>query len=187
MAKTCVDQPFPPPGSPVRRTSSADASRALTRLVFLANESAIEDCNIRLATSLERIWYSARHRAVACQLCYSAGLPPFRKLDEHIGLVGSALRRLTTRRRFPCESAILQGFGPDTLATKWQQDWQCQPDATTTYVRQGSILAAVKPRTLDITPTCFQYHGYGRRPGLKIRSSQEGVGSSPTFGIGDSR
>jgi hypothetical protein len=30
---------------------------------------------------------------------------------------------------------------------------------------------------------CFQYHEYGRRTGLKIRSSQEGVGSSPAFGI----
>ena len=30
--------------------------------------------------------------------------------------------------------------------------------------------------------TCFQYHVYGRTPGLEIRSSQEGVGSSPTFG-----
>ena len=43
-------------------------------------------------------------------------------------------------------------------------------------------MLALDPQTLSINATCFQYHGTGRRPGLKIRSSQEGVGSSPTFG-----
>ena len=43
-------------------------------------------------------------------------------------------------------------------------------------------MLALDSQTLSITATCFQYHGYGRRTGLKIRSSQEGVGSSPTFG-----
>jgi hypothetical protein len=38
-----------------------------------------------------------------------------------------------------------------------------------------------------VTPTCFQCHAHGRRAGLKIRSAQEGVGSSPTFGISDLR
>jgi hypothetical protein len=37
-------------------------------------------------------------------------------------------------------------------------------------------------RVLSITSTCFQYHVYGRRTGLRIRSLQQGVGSSPTFG-----
>jgi hypothetical protein len=41
---------------------------------------------------------------------------------------------------------------------------------------------AMDPQTLSINATCFQYHEYGRRAGLKIRSSQGGVGSSPTFG-----
>jgi hypothetical protein len=41
---------------------------------------------------------------------------------------------------------------------------------------------ALDPQTLSITATCFQYHGTGRGTGLKIRSSQEGVGSSPNFG-----
>ena len=50
------------------------------------------------------------------------------------------------------------------------------------YVRQGSIVTALQSKPLSITATCFQYHEYGRRTGLKIRSSQEGVGSSPTFG-----
>ena len=43
-------------------------------------------------------------------------------------------------------------------------------------------MRALDSQTLSITATCFQCHGYGRRAGLKIRSSQEGVGSSPTFG-----
>ena len=43
-------------------------------------------------------------------------------------------------------------------------------------------MRALDSQTLSTTATCFQYHDYGRRTGLKIRSSQEGVGSSPTFG-----
>ena len=46
----------------------------------------------------------------------------------------------------------------------------------------GSIVTALQSKPLSITATCFQYHEYGRRTGLKIRSSQEGVGSGPTFG-----
>jgi hypothetical protein len=41
---------------------------------------------------------------------------------------------------------------------------------------------ALDSQTLSTTATCFQRHADGRRAGLKIRSSQEGVGSSPTFG-----
>ncbi len=48
---------------------------------------------------------------------------------------------------------------------------------------QRGDVRALDSESLSITATCFQYHGYGRRTGLKIRSSQEGVGSSPTFGI----
>ena len=47
---------------------------------------------------------------------------------------------------------------------------------------QGGDVRALDSQTLSATATCFQYHEYGRRTGLKIRSSQEGVGSSPTFG-----
>ena len=43
-------------------------------------------------------------------------------------------------------------------------------------------MRALDSQTLSTTATCFQYDGDGRRTGLKIRSSQEGVGSSPTFG-----
>ena len=46
----------------------------------------------------------------------------------------------------------------------------------------SSIVTALQSNPLSITATCFQYHEYGRRPGLKIRSWQQGVGSSPTFG-----
>ena len=44
-------------------------------------------------------------------------------------------------------------------------------------------MRALDSQTLSTTATCFQCHGDGRRTGLKIRSWQEGVGSSPTFGI----
>ena len=43
-------------------------------------------------------------------------------------------------------------------------------------------MLALDSQTLSTTATCFQCDGDGRRAGLKIRSSQEGVGSSPTFG-----
>jgi hypothetical protein len=68
------------------------------------------------------------------------------------------------------------------LGTKWEQDWQYQPNAATMYVCEGSIVTALRSMPLSITATCFQYHEYGRRAGLKIRSPQGGVGSSPTFG-----
>ena len=55
------------------------------------------------------------------------------------------------------------------LGTKWEQDWQYQPNAATMYVRQGSIVTALQSKPLSITATCFQYHEYGRRTGLKIR------------------
>jgi hypothetical protein len=68
------------------------------------------------------------------------------------------------------------------LGTKWEQDWQHQPNAATVSEDQGSIVTGLKLETLSIAATCFQYHVCGRRAGLKIRSSQEGVGSSLTFG-----
>ena len=83
------------------------------------------------------------------------------------------------RRSTPCPNATASLAD---LGTKWEQDWQYQPNAATMYVRQGSIVTALKSKPLSITATCFQYHEYGRRTGLKIRSPQEGVGSSPTFG-----
>ena len=46
-------------------------------------------------------------------------------------------------------------------------------------------MRALDSQTLSSTATCFQYHEYGRRTGLKIRSWQQGVGSSPTFGTID--
>jgi hypothetical protein len=62
------------------------------------------------------------------------------------------------------------------LATKWQQGWQYQTNAAAMYVDQESIVTAMRSRTLSVAATCFQYHGYGRRTGLKIRFPQGGVG-----------
>jgi PhnB protein len=55
------------------------------------------------------------------------------------------------------------------LATIWQQDWQYQPNAAVMYVGKGGIVTALKRLALSVAPTCFQYHEYGRRTGLKIR------------------
>ena len=46
---------------------------------------------------------------------------------------------------------------------------------------QGGIVTALKPKPSRVTATCFQYHVYGRRTGLKIRSGNTRVVSSPTF------
>jgi hypothetical protein len=55
------------------------------------------------------------------------------------------------------------------LATIWQQDWQHQPNAASMYVVHGGIVTGLNPTALSVATTCFQYHGYGRRTGLKIR------------------
>ena len=41
------------------------------------------------------------------------------------------------------------------LGTKWEQDWQYQPNAATMYVRLGSIVTALQSKPLSITATCF--------------------------------
>ena len=43
------------------------------------------------------------------------------------------------------------------------------------YVRLGSIVTALQSKPLRITASCFQYHKYGRRTGLKIRSCAGGI------------
>ncbi len=68
------------------------------------------------------------------------------------------------------------------LGTNCEQHWQRQPHAATMRKHQGGDVRALDLQTSSTTATCFQCHDYGRRTGLKIRSSQEGVGSSPTFG-----
>ncbi len=83
-------------------------------------------------------------------------------------LTGSANAsvRCTDRAQSPCPDATASDAD---LGTKWEQDRQSQPNAAAIYVRQGSIVTALKPNPLSITATCFQYHLYGRSPGLKIR------------------
>ena len=101
-------------------------------------------------------------------------------------LTGSATAavRFADCARSPCPNAT--GSKAD-LGTKWEQDWQYQPNAATMYVRQGSIVTALQSKPLSITATCFQYHEYGRRTGLKIRSSQEGVVVQHEHGHGGGR
>ena len=56
------------------------------------------------------------------------------------------------------------------LATIWQQDWQYQPNVATMHFVHGGIVTGLNPTALSVATTCFQYHEYGRRAGLKIRS-----------------
>ena len=63
----------------------------------------------------------------------------------------------------------------------------CQPNATTMRTTAGVIVNPCKIPEIYVNPTSAQCQTDGRRAGLKIRSSQEGVGSSPTFGTSNSR
>ncbi len=94
---------------------------------------------------------------------------------------GAAVRTVYVRPDHPNQA--WQHATEAELATNWQQNWQYQPNAATMHVAHGGIVTLLKPMALSVAPTCFQYHEYGRRTGLKIRSSQEGVGSIPTFGL----
>jgi hypothetical protein len=62
-----------------------------------------------------------------------------------------------------------------------EQYWRRQPRAAAMRKHQSGDVGALDSQTLRTTATCFQCDGDGRRSGLKIRSSKEGVGSSPTF------
>jgi hypothetical protein len=86
-------------------------------------------------------------------------------------LTGSAIAsvRCTDRAQSPCPDATASDAD---LGTKWEQYWQYQPNAVTMCLDQGGIVTALKPKPLSVTPTCFQYHVYGRSPGLKIRSQK---------------
>ena len=64
----------------------------------------------------------------------------------------------------------------------WQQHWPCHPNVSTMRKRQSHDVSRSETSPFYVIPTCYQCHAHGRRAGLKIRSSQEGVGSSPTFG-----
>jgi hypothetical protein len=55
-------------------------------------------------------------------------------------------------------------------------DWQDQPDATTISMRQGRIINGLRTRPLNITATCFQYRGPGRRTGLRNPVPARGCG-----------
>ena len=58
----------------------------------------------------------------------------------------------------------------------------CQPNATTMRTSAGVIVDPCKIPENYANSISAQRQTDGRRAGLKIRSSQEGVGSSPTFG-----
>jgi hypothetical protein len=58
----------------------------------------------------------------------------------------------------------------------------CQPNATTMRTLAGAIVNPCKIPENYAKSISAQRQTDGRRAGLKIRSPQEGVGSSPTFG-----
>ncbi len=75
--------------------------------------------------------------------------------------------------------------------TIWQQLGNNIGNVSPTWLQccwqKSRDITACHTSNLTVSPTCFQRDVDGRRTGLKIRSSQEGVGSSPTFGTKDLR
>jgi hypothetical protein len=65
------------------------------------------------------------------------------------------------------------------------------PDRSKSETGTKGIMVTVHLSTVKINwhqfPPCFQNHGYGRSPGLKIQWGDTRVGSSPTFGTKDLR
>jgi hypothetical protein len=80
----------------------------------------------------------------------------------------------------PCPNATANQAD---LGTKWEQDWEYQPNAATMYVCQGRIVTASRSKHLSITAKCFQYQEFGRRTGLKIRCLPTAAWFTPT-GVG---
>jgi hypothetical protein len=73
-----------------------------------------------------------------------------------------------------CDQTIWQHFGNNT--------GDVSPMRLQCYRQKRGDVTACQKSILTVSPTCFQRHADGRRAGLKARSSQEGVGSSSTFG-----
>jgi hypothetical protein len=79
----------------------------------------------------------------------------------------------TSERRTLLVTCLLQFFC---------RRYPCQPNATTMRTTAGAMVKPCKIPENYVKSMSAQRQTDGRRAGLKIRSSQEGVGSSPTFG-----
>jgi len=88
--------------------------------------------------------------------------------------------RSATRMELSCPWPNTTTSGAE-LGTKWEQDWQHQPNAATMYVCHGGIVTASQSKPLSITATCVQYHEYGRRAGLIIRRLRRGKSMPSTI------
>jgi hypothetical protein len=71
---------------------------------------------------------------------------------------------------------VVQGFGPDKLATIWQQHWPCQPNAAAMETTVKVITSPCKIPDFSVKSMSTRCQQDGRRAGLKIRRSPE-VGS----------
>ena len=135
--------------------------------------------------------YTPSSDAFADRAIWAAVLVPFFRRSA---MPSSALTAIAWLTHFPAVRFmnVIAGdifLDPGCLCFRHgplQQYWQRQPHAATRRKHQGGDVRALDSQTLSTTATCFQYHEYGRRTGLKIRSSQEGVGSSLTFGFNNS-
>ena len=104
--------------------------------------------------------------------------------DEQFSGLADPKTVLLARQTARCDDKLLPLRKRGLIrGTNWEQYWQRQPHATTMRKYQSGDVRALDSQTLGTTATCSQCDGYGRRPGLEIRSAQEGVGSV-TFGTG---
>ena len=117
------------------------------------------------------------------QLSSDAGLLAIRQFDERVGLTQAFAQALDD----PGDTDLTRvQLSRASAETNWQQNGndigRASPMRLQCHWQKRGDVTVCQISNLTVSPTCFQCDGDGRRAGLKIRSSQEGVGSSPTFG-----
>ena len=85
-------------------------------------------------------------------------------------------------RQPPCPNATA---GKAELGTKWERYWHCQPNAVTMCPGSGRHRNRLEAKTFKCHSNVFPIPRIWQSTGLKIRSPQDGVGSSPTLGAID--
>jgi hypothetical protein len=110
------------------------------------------------------------------QLCNDARLLPRRQFYRRIGLT----RAFTQALGEPGGANLSRVLLPRASAwTSWQQNGNNIGRVNPTWLQccwqKGGDVTVYRTSNLTVSPTCFQRNVDGRRAGLKIRSSQEGV------------
>jgi len=122
------------------------------------------------------------------QLSSDAGLPAIRQFDVRVGLSQAFAQALND----PGDTDLTRvQLSRASAETSWQQNGnnigRASPMGLQCHWQKSGDITVCHTSNLTVNATCFQCHVHGRRAGLKIRSPQGGVGSSPTFGTFDGK